>query len=142
MPRPPEPEEYEQFFYDNYNTQLDAEQEAEYKSWATAQGREKDSHDYDMRGAWLESKTNPAFRQGANGHFPDKYKKPNHPTFSDQSVYHGTESPWGWNYEGGQWAGKTYRPSNRMFVRTHNPDQLKSYMDRFEKETVLLLPIN
>lgn len=137
MPSPPNPAEYERFFYDNYNTHLDPEQEAQFQTWAQQNNRQNDLHDYDMRGAWLEGA-----KQGGNGHFSDKYKKPNHPTFSDQSIYNGTESPWGWKYEGGKWTDNTYTPSQRMFVRTHNREQMKKYMAEHEPGVRLIVDQN
>lgn len=35
--------------------------------------------------------------QPTAGHYPDTYKKPSHPTFSEESVYHGPDA------EGGRW---------------------------------------
>lgn len=40
--------------------------------------------DYDLRGLWLE---NPQTKPSANLHFTDKYKLPNHPTFSNESKF-------------------------------------------------------
>lgn len=55
----------------------------------------EDSKDYDMRG-WLQA--NPNADPNASGvHYPDTFKKPNHPTFSDQSMYHSPDT------QGGKW---------------------------------------
>jgi len=128
------------YFKDNYNTHLDPEQEGAFLQWAVKNNRLNDLNDYDMRGAWLAGA-----KQGGNGHFTDKFKKPNHPTFSDQSIYHGVESPWGWPFEGGRWSGddKTgYRfiPSERMFVKTHDREALKRYFAERERGVTLVLP--
>lgn len=40
--------------------------------------------DYDLRRLFLE---NPNLKPSLNMHFPDKYKLPNHPTFSNESMY-------------------------------------------------------
>ena len=78
-------------FTNMFNTYLPPEQEAMFDAWlaneSVRQGRDvrNDMYDYDLKGMWAESD---AFG-GDNGHGTDKHKKPNHPTFSDQSKYHG-----------------------------------------------------
>lgn len=101
-------------FNGNYNTELLPEQETKFLEWANANKRLQDLADYDMRGAWLANTG-----QSGNGHYPDTFKKPNHPTFSDQSRYHNTDSPLGGKFVGGSWGrsadGKdTYTPSREM----------------------------
>lgn len=81
-------------FTDKYNTKLASEEEQAYRKWAKDSAREQDTYDYDMRGAWKAN-----VGQADNGHFPDTYKKPNHPTFSDESIYHGVDG-----YQGGSWS--------------------------------------
>ena len=76
-----------------FDAPLTPEQEQQFIAWAKAAGRENDTQDYDLRGAWLANA-----QQAANGHLPDTYKKPNHPTFSDESQYSTPDNP------GGQWA--------------------------------------
>jgi len=71
----------------NYNTPLNPVQQSGFNAWAkqlAASGHDvrKDTGDYDMQGAFLGGAG-----QGANGHFPDTWKKPNHPTFSTESQY-------------------------------------------------------
>lgn len=143
MPAPPKDDEYERFFHDNYNTELSPEEVTAYEAWVDAESKAQkrdvrmDQHDYDLRGAWRHRDE---WTKDARGHGTDRFKKPNHPTFSDQSVYHGTESPWGWTYEGGTWGDGTYTPSRRMFVRTHDRERMKEYMDKYEPKTRLILP--
>jgi hypothetical protein len=51
-----------------------------------------------------------AFRAGINrknGHFPDTFKFPNHPTFSVESKYYTKGMP------AGKWEGDTYIPIDR-----------------------------
>lgn len=90
-------------YTDKNNTKLSAKDEAAYQKWAKDNKREKDTYDYDMRGAWKEG-----VEASENGHFPDTYKKPNHPTFSDESKYHGAEGN-----KGGKWVEKD---GKRKFV--------------------------
>ena len=57
--------------------------------------------DYNMAAAKASG-----FGSNGNGHYPDTFKKPNHPTFSDESIYHSEATP------GGRWRGNTYEPSD------------------------------
>lgn len=119
-----------------------------YRAWAQqqlAKGQRPErsidgmSYDYDMRGFW---KDNQQFAD--NGHGSDRYKKPNHPTFSDQSRFQGTPGPLG-PWMGGHWgrdamqtpgAGPhgtpstqswdTYTPSEQMQL-THSLEDLMRY---------------
>ena len=56
-----------------------------------------DMYDYDIKGAWKEL-ADGRMEIGRNNHLGDTYKKPNHPTFSDESIYHCIDS-----YYGGHW---------------------------------------
>jgi hypothetical protein len=82
---------------DQYNTDLSPEEEQRYHQWAEQNNRQKDTFDYDMRGAWKQGERG----DPSTGHFPDTYKKPNHPTFSDQRRYHGAGGRMGgrWDYD-------------------------------------------
>src|SRR6266849_6500039 len=80
----------------NYDTQLTPEQETTYGQRYGSDA----ANDYDMRGYF---KANPDVMPNAEGqHYPDTYKKPNHPTFSDESIYHGQAGNQGgtWGREG------------------------------------------
>lgn len=120
-------------FSDRYNTKLSHEEEAQFQKWAKMQGREKDVYDYDIRGAWKELQTG-KMSEDERGHLGDKYKKPNHPTFSDQSKYNGIDG-----YAGGTWSeenGKTvYRVSKS---NTMSKAQLKRYFERVEPDVILI----
>jgi hypothetical protein len=120
-------------FTDKYNTQLSPQEESDYQTWASQNNREKDTYDYDMRGAWKEGLTG---GEDPRGHFPDTYKKPNHPTFSDESKYHGVDG-----YYGGTWTtsmGKdvfTPGPTN-----LYGNEDLKRYMSVAEPDAILTAP--
>ena len=72
-------------------------------------------------------------------HFPDTYKRPDHVTFSDESIYSTPENP------GGSWKGETYipykpkltavRPTKRAYGGPIGPDPLQSkrMLDAFGK---------
>ena len=128
----------DQYFFDRFNTELSPAEEAAYLKWATKTGRVNDAIDYDMRGAWKSGAA-----QSDNGHYPDTYKKPNHPTFSDQSQYHGTDREEGGKWVGGSWSksddGKfdVYQPSKEMLSSTHDPEMLKHYFSVVEPNAIL-----
>ena len=66
-----------------YETRLSPEEETKFQTWKQKNAPNDTGEDYDLRGA---------FKAGvqpdeATGHWPDTYKKPNHPTFSDESIY-------------------------------------------------------
>ena len=73
-----------------YDTPIPNEQLYAYTQWLKEQGQNAqrpvglDQQDYDIQGMFMDRGT---FNRG---HGLDTYKKPNHPTFSDESKYHGT----------------------------------------------------
>src|SRR3954468_6632520 len=86
-----------------YNTRLSRKDEALFQRSPTA----KDVFDYDARGEFISGQN----RDNPTGHGSDTFKKPNHPTFSNESKYHGVDG-----HVGGTWGvdadGKdTYTPS-------------------------------
>lgn len=127
-------------FTNRYNTALSPADERGYQNWvrimSAANGRDmtQDSFDYDMRGA---------FKAGAgqsdNGHMPDTFKKPNHPTFSDQSQYNGVDGN-----QGGSWlpfgAGRWAFQASPTNVQMHGADSLQQYFSRVEPNNPLFLP--
>lgn len=87
-------------------TRLSPVEEIQYQTWRVGLPKNLQSEgDYDLRGLWKE---NPNIKPSANLHFPDTYKLPNHPTFSDESRYfnpktkkyagHWNETDSSWNY--------------------------------------------
>lgn len=124
----PEPPDYS----DRYNTKLSSPDE---KQFQAAHPNPGDSFDYDMRGAWKSGAT-----QAGNGHYPDTFKKPNHPTFSDQSQYHGVDGNVGGSWGGGQngqpWS---YTPSATN-LQMHGAQGLQDYFKRTEPDVSLAMP--
>lgn len=122
---------------DKYNTKLSKDKEAEFQAWLQQQknitGRDlsRDLFDYDVRGWWKNDRS-----RSANGHGTDKYKKPNHPTFSDESIYHGTDG-----YKGGKWGGDdnapTFTPSATN-MKNMTPDELQAYFDKVEPNATIV----
>lgn len=126
-----------------FNTKLTDEEERRFQEWAARQsqaaGRDvlMDLQDYDLRGQWkLENA--PDFKRGQHG--PDRFKKPNHPTFSDESIYSTAKTP------GGKWVqmpdgGYEYHPSAAMLSSTHkNLDRMRQYFYNYEPDVTLVLP--
>jgi len=76
-------------------------------------------HYYDYRGYWKE---NPLEILERGDHFGDKFKRPGHPTFSDQSQYSAQKG--GSNIYGGVWDGKN-------FVHSKDTDQHADRTDEY-----------
>lgn len=125
-------------FRARYNTELRKEDEAKYQQWVADRSksdnrdRSKDEIDYDMRGAWKSGAAT-----AENGHYPDTYKKPNHPTFSDQSQYHGAKDDSGVEQRGGRWVadekGNPVAFEQSSTNAKHWPDwAIRDYLDKVE----------
>jgi hypothetical protein len=116
-----------------FNTALTPPEEAAFQKWARSLGPQGNTRDYDLRGAWLAN----AGRAG-NGHFPDTFKKPNHPTFSDESKYSSQALPGGkWTQTpDGAWA---FAPSQHVLTQ-HGADVLQQYFAQQEPGSKLVLP--
>ena len=130
-PQPSDPYD----FTARYNTPLSQSDEAKFRAWAQENGKSADElYDYDLRGAW---KSGAAFSE--NGHLPDTYKKPNHPTFSDQSQYHGQDGHQGGTWAGGGTAPFTFTPGQTN-LRMMPGDALQRYFQAREPGVQLILP--
>lgn len=121
-------------YSDRFNTVLSPDEEEKYQAWATENHRERDVYDYDLRGAWKELQSG-TMSEDERGHLGDKYKKPNHPTFSDQSIYSGqdgvTGGVWSRNAEGKD----VYTPGRKL--SSVEADRLRRYFLRNEPGVVL-----
>lgn len=138
----------DEFFRSNYNTPFDGmAQFIQYQNWNPKDRNKHDElNDYDMQGAF--KKYGEKVFDSENGHGTDEFKKPNHPTFSDESIYHGHDAPWGGKHEGGKWVKNEdgeyigYTPSKQMVERTHDIKQMQRYFDKYEPDLKLILPEN
>lgn len=65
-----------------FETQLSGVEEQTFQNWKAVHAPKDSGMDYDLRGAFKAG-----LKPGPDGHWPDTYKKPNHPTFSDESIY-------------------------------------------------------
>lgn len=124
-----------------YDTPLSDSQQRAFNAWVTRESIQAkrnlgmDKQDYDLQGFWLDTKGAPL----TEGHLTDKFKKPNHPTFSDQSIYSRGENV------GGKWTKDSsgvdvFTPSIQMLNKTHNVEMLKKYFAENEPEAKLILP--
>lgn len=116
----------------HYNTQLSPEQEAAFQRTPHA----SDVFDYDARGEFLSGQN----RDNPTGHGADTFKKPNHPTFSTGSQYHGVDGHQGGVWSGGQnGAPWTFTPSATN-LRMHDAGDLHRYFQEQEQGNRLMLP--
>lgn len=121
-------------FTNRYNTQLTPQEEKRFQAFAKSLGQRGSTYDYDLRGAFKAGAG-----QAANGHFPDTFKKPNHPTFSKDSKYSGVDG-----FQGGAWAKQpdgswSFTPTQSM-LQFHSPEELQNYFQRVEAGNKLVLP--
>lgn len=96
-----------------YDTSLTPAKEKEFQTWKAQYAPHDSGADYDLRGAFAGGE-----KPGADGHWVDTYKKPNHPTFSDQSKY--TDG------HAGHWEGDNFLSSKQ---------QSEAFLDRMGSET-------
>lgn len=95
-------------------TKLDSAQEQQFEQWRNQLPQQLQyTGNYDLRGLWL---SNPNAQPSSNLHFPDTYKLPNHPTFSDESKYYNPQvnrdSSGHWNETDSSW---NYVPFNMRY---------------------------
>lgn len=65
-----------------FDTPLSHEDEVKFQTWKAQHAPNDSGEDYDFRGAYKAG-----LQPGPDQHWLDTYKKPNHPTFSDESIY-------------------------------------------------------
>lgn len=84
-----------------YNTSLPPEDDQAFAQWKQQNAPNDSGADYDLHGAYKARVT-----PDAVGHMPDTFKKPNHPTFSNESQYAvGADAA-----NAGRWQGQTFVP--------------------------------
>lgn len=126
---------------EQYNTPLTASEIPGFQNWIAAQSREQggrnvmaDLEDYDLQGYY---KAHPSETTG--GHLTDEFKKPNHPTFSNESVY--AKLP---GMQPGRWEqtpeGKDRFVAGQTNLQYRSPKQLQEYFRREEPDVDLVLP--
>lgn len=107
-----------------YNTVLSPDDENNFQKWKSQYAPKDSGEDYDLRGAYKTGlKPDPT-----TGHWPDTFKKPNHPTFSVESQY-AKDAP----NKAGHWEGAKYIPNNGIAeLSLNNPSNL-DYQNQFRK---------
>lgn len=115
---------------------MPAGQEDAFKAWKAKYAPNDDGSDYDLQGAFLAGVKPDADR----GHFPDTFKKPNHPTFSDESQYNGAPDGNGGTYQGGKWGDGDSFTASDTNVKMHGQDGLSAYFKKEEPNSKLNLP--
>lgn len=125
-----------------FSTPLTQDEEVKYNDWARGMGKDPalEEEDYDLPGAWKAGAA-----QGDNGHLPDTFKKPNHPTFSEDSQYHGSRLGLDWEEkaQGGRWEKDgeqmTFTPGDTN-LKMHGTKALMDYFKKYEPDVKLILP--
>lgn len=115
-------------------TELDKDTEQQYQQWRQNLPENlRNEEDYDLRGAFITG-----LEPGENAHLPDTFKLPNHPTFSNESVYSSKSTP------GGQWVeledGKWVFNASPHNVNAYGKDKLIKYFQDYEPDATLVLP--
>ena len=87
-----------------YDTKLREGDDRHFDAWKRFYAPNDSGQDYDLRGAF-KARVKP---DPQTGHWPDTFKKPNHPTFSDQSQYARDPNV---GYAAGRWDGNDFIPS-------------------------------
>lgn len=130
-PRPDAPD-----FTAQFNTQIPHHLSGSYQAWlgTLPSGMDQTGKDYDLQGAYLAG-----LNTADNGHLPDTFKKPNHPTFSDQSKYSGQGLGIGgtWTQAGdGSWQ---FQLSPDQLNMT-SAQALQNYFKTYEPDSRLIMP--
>ena len=109
----------------NFTTELTSGAEQAFQNQQV--GSTDTGEDYDLRGAFADGT-----ERDSIGHLPDTYKKPSHPTFSDESAYAvsgpGNTGPG----NAGHWVGGQFQP------QAGPPAWLNQYMDSTQPEVKAL----
>lgn len=124
-----------------HNTALMPEEEIQFQNWIAQRSQKEgrnvaaDLQNYDLRGAWKAQA-----QQADNGHFPDTYKKPNHPTFSQESIYSGADKAGGTWQDVPPYANKAVFNAAPDNIKTYGVQGLKEYFQRAEPDSQLKIP--
>ena len=130
-----------------YTTTLTVNEEKQFKDWYSKVAKHKnlnpnpdaDGQDYDYRGYWKNENRDDILGSNPNAHFPDKYKQPTHPTFSNESIYSNDKTPGGtWVKGKGTWLFKHNKFTARQADRT--ADYLNGTGEGFILGTDTIIP--
>lgn len=122
-------------YVSDYNTGLNKNEFNEFWKWAKDRYGSQDNvlyemGAYDLQGAWRDIKEGKIDFDPETGHLPDTYKKPNHPTFSNESRYSSNETPGGeWEKIGDRWKYKPSKYTLENYGKKYVTDYLKNESD-------------
>jgi len=117
-----------------YDTKLDPEEEKAFQVWRAANVNPRDSgEDYDFRGAWKAKEVSAINPADGLPHWSDRFKKPNHPTFSTESVY-AKDRP----DLAGTWDGENYKPNPKRVFDVAQAKVWDLAQDAVKKQRALL----
>lgn len=121
----------------SYNPNL-AKKDSKFQTWYgknTLEGQNKIPYSEDLTYDYYSYFKNGNMNGNIEGHFPDTYKRPNHPTFSNESIYSTPEKP------GGQWDGENYNPKGKFIMANggHLPEGNSTLKEA--KEFIKLYPV-
>jgi hypothetical protein len=127
-------------FTGKYNTPLAPDQEQAFQNWtqqqsqATGRNVGNDTYDYDLRGWYAQNGAQPL----TGAHLTDQFKKPNHPTFSDQSQYSGNTDlmPHGGTWDKQPDGSFAFTPGDNVY----STPELQDYFNKVEPDNSLNLP--
>lgn len=114
----------EMLFKDRYNTELTPEEQVQFDQWVKQASAKRgsdvmmDQGTYDIKGWWKNDRTN-----DVDGHGSDRWKKPNHPKFTDESIYSGADG-----FQPGTWEGDAFLPSKQT-MNLYGERGLKRYFN-------------
>lgn len=119
---------------DQFNTPLSPDEERRFREWLkTLPPRLRSTEDYDLRGAWKANA-----QAAANGHLPDTWKKPNHPTFSQESQYSRAAQQGGsWQDAGGERFNYWASPANQRY---RSMGETSRYFQEAEPDATVIFP--
>lgn len=103
-----------------FETVLSPQQEEEFQRWKTIYAPNDSGEDYDLRGAFKAG-----LKPDTNGHWPDTFKKPNHPTFSNESIYSKIVPE-----KAGHWEKNKYIPPSKIEPNEPNSVTINNNYDR------------
>ena len=123
----------------NIPSQANMETMEGFNQYLSDTGRMSDDYDYESFYndketflQWLAEE----IKNPGKAHFTDKYKRPNHPTFPEESVYSGQD-----DVVGGKWSNRqgkfTYTPSMYNINQNGGVDKYIEKFNRYEPDTRL-----
>lgn len=127
-------------YVSNYNTGLTKPEFDKFWGWASKKYGNQESvlynmGAYDLQGAW---KSGDVFNLDARGHGGDKWKKPNHMSFSTISKYHDGKTNIGGEWGKNPTTGRDYYKPSQQVIKRYGADYMKDYFLREEKDVDLI----